>query len=52
MQAKAQHTKRAIEIPIPPVSEVASYAREYLPTYKQPPTYMRGRGMLLQGIRG
>ena len=45
LQAKTQHNKRAIDIPTPPVCEIAAYTREYLPTFKQPPTYMRGRGV-------
>ena len=53
-QAKMQHNKRAIEIPIPPVCEVTSYGRDYLPSFRQPTTYMRGRGaqhaLLLQAL--
>lgn len=32
------------EIPIPVVTEVASYSRDYLPTYRERPVYVRGRG--------
>lgn len=32
------------EIPIPPVLDVPTYAADYLPTYREAPAYVRGRG--------
>ena len=32
------------EIPIPQVKDVPTYCLEYLPTFREPPTYIRGRG--------
>ena len=41
------------EIPIPVVTEVASYSRDYLPTYRERPVYVRGRGeQLMSGCTG
>lgn len=32
------------EIPVPEVKTVESYTRDYLPTFKIPDTYIRGKG--------
>ena len=47
VQAKAQESAKAKggkEIPIPTVTFVPTYKREYLPTYRERSTYHRGRG--------
>lgn len=48
VQAKAQESAKAKggkEIPIPTVTFVPTYKREYLPTYRERSTYHRGRGV-------
>ena len=32
------------EIPVPKVTRVPSYNTDYLPTFREPNTYIRGRG--------
>lgn len=32
------------EIPVPEVKEVATYTRDYLPTFRVPDTYIHGKG--------
>lgn len=44
-EAEAKNPKRRSEIPIPTVSNVDTYARDYLPTFQRQPTYIRGRGL-------
>lgn len=39
--AKAEGGK---EIPVPKVTRVPSYNTDYLPTFREPNTYIRGRG--------
>ena len=39
--AKAKGGK---EIPVPKVTRVPSYNTDYLPTFREPNTYIRGRG--------
>lgn len=45
-EAEAASSKKKSDIPIPMVSNVESYEREYLPTFQQQNTYIRGRGVL------
>ncbi len=40
----SEKAKGGQEIPIPVVLEVPSYSRDYLPTYRERPVYVRGRG--------
>ena len=40
----SEKAKGGQEIPIPVVTEVPSYSRDYLPTYRERPVYVRGRG--------
>ncbi len=46
--AAAAHAKKnkPKEIPVPEVGVVPTYTRDYLPTFKIPVTYIRGRGAL------
>ena len=47
LQAKMVQSKKARggqEIPVPKVRQVQSYARDYLPVFQEPHTYLRGRG--------
>ena len=39
------------EIPVPEVKKVPTYTRDYLPTFKIPETYIRGRGVQMR-LRG
>ena len=45
-EAEAKNPKRKTDIPIPTVSDVGTYERDYLPTFQRQPTYIRGRGQL------
>jgi enhancer of polycomb-like protein len=40
----AKKKKEVKEIPVPPVREVPEYTREYLPRFRIPDTYIRGKG--------
>jgi len=44
--AQQQHQKKPKpkEIPVPEVKQVPAYTRDYLPTFKIPETYIRGKG--------
>ena len=47
MQAKMVESAKAKggkEIPVPKVTRVPSYNTDYLPTFREPNTYIRGRG--------
>ena len=47
-QAPAPHGKKPKpkEIPVPEIKILESYTREYLPTFRIPETYIRGKGEL------
>lgn len=44
VQAKMVKAKGGQEIPIPEVNDVPDHIIEYLPTFRPPNTYIRGRG--------
>ena len=45
-EEEAKKPKKGSEIPIPMVRTLPAYERDYLPVFREQPTYIRGRGML------
>eukprot|EP00983_Pelagomonas_calceolata_P132400 1161864-Pelagomonas_calceolata.AAC.21 len=48
--APHQKKPKPKEIPVPEVKKVPTYTREYLPTFKIPDTYIRGKGKALPAV--